>query len=133
MHRIILLLTALSVAYAESGGPADITPAPQPGKGADKAPDASSSLPTILLMVGIFAFMWFILIRPQRKEEKRRQELVASMRPGNQVVTIGGLHGEVVAVGEGTVDLKVGKDGTVMTFNKGAISTNLTAVAEAKK
>jgi preprotein translocase subunit YajC len=133
MHRIILLLTALSLAYAESGGPADAPPVPQPGKGADKPADASSSLPTILLMVGIFAFMWFILIRPQRKEEKRRQELVASMRPGNQVVTIGGLHGEVVAVGELTVDLKVGKDGTVMTFNKGAVSTNLTAAAEAKK
>lgn len=80
-----------------------------------------------ILILGAVLFMWLLVIRPQKKEEKRRQELVGGMKPGHKVVTIGGVHGEVVTVGETTVDLKVGhgSDGVVMTFNKGAVSTNV--------
>ena len=75
--------------------------------------------------------MWLVVIRPQKKEEKKRQALIASMKPGHKVVTIGGVHGEVTAVGETTVDVKVGQgdNSVVMTFNKAAVSTNLTALA----
>ena len=144
MHRLLALLvsaTATMSAFAtESGGPESapiVPPTPAspgaPGPGGPGHPAQTPDYTFILIMLAGLAFFWFILIRPQRKEDKRRQALVASMKPGHQVVTIGGLHAEVVAVGETTVDLKVGQgdQGMVMKFNKTAVATNLTA-AESK-
>ena len=56
------------------------------------------------------------------------------MKAGHQVVTIGGVHGEVVSVGELTVELNVAKGDkpVIMTFNRGAIATNVTLVGESK-
>ncbi len=73
----------------------------------------------------------------QKKEEKKCQELVGSIKPGHKVITIGGVHGEITAVGEATVDVRIGEDGRymVVTFNKGATATNVAtaaAVAPAK-
>jgi preprotein translocase YajC subunit len=55
------------------------------------------------------------------------------MKPGHKVITIGGIHGEVTAVGETTVDIRVSDEGKgmVLTFNKGAVATNVTATAAA--
>ncbi len=88
-----------------------------------------------LLIIGMLLFMWLLVSRPQRKEEKRRKELIDALKPGHQVVTIGGIHGEVIAVGETTVDLAVtkGDKPQVMTFNRGAVATNVTLTAEAAK
>ena len=86
----------------------------------------------IFIMIGgMILFMWLLVIRPQKKEEKRRKALIDSMKPGHQVVTIGGVHGEVVTVGELTVELNVtkGDKPLVMTFNRGAIATNVTLIA----
>ena len=92
----------------------------------------------ILMMVGIFAFMYFVLIRPQRKEEKRRKEMLGALKRGDAVTTIGGVHGTVETVGEQTIDVRVGSgDQTlVVTFNKGAVNANMTAetaAADSKK
>jgi preprotein translocase subunit YajC len=146
MYRVMLLLTALASAFAESGGPAGdpSTTGTSGGSGAagsgGSAAGQSGGIPpmTVLMFGGLFLFVWFFLIRPQRKEEKKRQDLVASIKPGHKVITIGGIHGEVTAVGETTVDVRVSDTGpgVVMTFNKGAVATNLTtnppAVAAAK-
>ncbi len=83
----------------------------------------------MLLFLGLMvAMMWFMVIRPQKKEEKRRKEMVDSTKRGDEVVTIGGVHGTVEAVGEATIDVRVGKgsESIVVTYNKGAVSTNLT-------
>jgi len=84
----------------------------------------------LIMLPLVFGLMYFIVIRPQRREEKKRKELMNSLKKGDEVVTIGGLHGEVVSVGETTVDLKVGvNDDTVLRFNKGAISSTPVAAA----
>lgn len=139
MYRFILLITAVTSLVA-GDAPAGITPAgasaastPAPGVAGATDPAAASGsggFQMILMMAGFVAIFYFFLIRPQKKQERQRQELIAAMKPGNSVVTIGGLHGEVVAVGEQTVDLKVGKsdkDSVVMTFNKSAIAGNISA------
>ena len=72
----------------------------------------------ILLMVVVF---YFLLIRPQRKREKETKNMLAAIKKGDKVVTIGGIRGTIVAVKEGTVLLKV-DDNTKIEFNKSAIS-----------
>jgi preprotein translocase subunit YajC len=136
MSRIIQLLSLLIIAtvgMAADGGPAPAsTPTTVPGApgGAPVAAPGGDSM--IFIMIGgMILFMWLLVIRPQKKEEKRRKALIDSMKPGHQVVTIGGVHGEVVSVGELTVELNVtkGDKPMVMTFNRGAIATNVTLIA----
>jgi len=143
MHRIILLITAsASLFAAESGGPAGAAPATAPAGGAAPgvAPvagaDQGSPYGMLIMMAGFIAIFYFFMIRPQQKAEKARKALIAATKTGQKVVTIGGLHGDVVAVGETTVDIRVGtsdKESVVMTFNKAAIATNLSAEADSAK
>ncbi len=71
---------------------------------AQEAASPYSSLIFLALMVGVF---YFLIIRPQRRRAKAQQELAASIQPGHEVRTIGGIHGTVVSVDEDSVVLKV--------------------------
>ena len=53
-----------------------------------------------LLLVGVV--MYFILIRPQRAKKRQQKDLIANIRAGDEVVTIGGLYGDVVDVDDDT-------------------------------
>jgi preprotein translocase subunit YajC len=127
------LLVAVAGIAAETGGPDPAQIAPPAGAGGAAKPAASGGFdPSMILIMGLLVvFLWLMVIRPQKKEEKKRQELVSSIKPGHKVITIGGVHGEVTAVGEATVDVRIGEEGKslVVTFNKGAIATNVTAAA----
>lgn len=88
---------------------------------------------TILLFVGGFmVLMFWTSARANRREKKRREEVLASLRVGSQIQTIGGVKGEIVRVGEQDVDVKTG-GGTVITFVKGAISAPVGGDTPAKK
>ena len=137
MYRIAVLLSAASIAFAEQSGaplspvdPAGSGGAPGTG-GAPAAAAPQSPYFFIVMMVGVFAFMYFVMIRPQRKEEKRRKEMLSALKRGDKVVTIGGVHGTVETVGEQTIDVRVGSgsDTIVATFNKGAVNANMSAEA----
>ena len=77
----------------------------------------------IILVVIMFAFMYFGMMRPQKKQQQKRQEMLNSMKKGQKVVTIGGLHGVIDSIDKanGTVDLDL--DGIFLTFNLTAIRT----------
>ena len=57
-----------------------------------------SGLAQIIPLIGIFAIMYFLLIRPQQKRVKEHQAMVAALRRGDEVVTQGGLIGKVTKV-----------------------------------
>ena len=57
-----------------------------------------------ILMAVLFYFM---LYKPQKKQEKQRQDMINSVKRGDKVVTIGGIHGVVVNAGETIVTVKV--------------------------
>ncbi len=57
--------------------------------------------------IAIFAIFYFLLIRPQQKERKRREEMLASLKKGDRVVTAGGLVGTIVGLNEQTLTLKI--------------------------
>ena len=85
-----------------------------------KAPGGIGS--TVLFAVAIFAVLYFLMIRPQKKKEKARRELINSVQKGEKVVTIGGIHGEVLSIKDNTVILLVDseRNGT-LKMNRAAI------------
>ncbi len=75
----------------------------------------------LILLAAMFAFMYFIVIRPQKKRQKELESMRSNLRPGNKVVTIGGIVGEVVSVGEEVKIVTAGA--TEMVFVRTAIAS----------
>lgn len=74
----------------------------------------------IVLMGVIF---YFLLYRPQKKEQQRRQELLNSLKKGEKIVTIGGLYGTITALSEKTVTIKIA-DKVEVEVARSAVSHN---------
>lgn len=74
------------------------------------AQDAASSLTSFLPLLLIGAFFWFVMIRPQRKRAAERKDMIESLGVGSDIITIGGVHGVVEALGEEWVDVLVTED-----------------------
>ncbi len=86
-----------------------------------QAPAGGTNWYSLVLMGGIFVVMYFFMIRPQQKKAKDQQKFVDDLKEGDQVVTIGGLHGKIVETTDKTVTLDVGR-GMRLVFEKTAIS-----------
>jgi preprotein translocase subunit YajC len=63
-------------------------------------PQSVSIMPMLLIWGAVFAGMWFLMIRPQRKRERAMKDLQAGITTGDEVVTSGGLFGKVADVGD---------------------------------
>ncbi len=59
------------------------------------------------LMIIMFAVMYFLIIRPQKQKEKKRQQMITNVRKQDRIVTAGGVHGVVVSVKENEVIVRV--------------------------
>ena len=84
-------------------------------------PTGLASYSQFILMGGILVVMYFFMIRPQQKKQKDQKSFIESIKKGDAVVTIGGLHGKVVSVDTTTVTIDVDR-GVKLTFEKTAIS-----------
>ena len=69
----------------------------------------------------MFAFLYFFMIRPQKKQEKKDAEMRDSLAVGDEVTTIGGIIGKVVSIKGETFVLETTKDKTKIRFLRGAI------------
>ncbi|MBE1554596.1 preprotein translocase subunit YajC [Sporosarcina limicola] len=74
----------------------------------------------ILLFGAMFVVMWFLLIRPAQKKQKATRAMQESLKRGDHVITIGGLHGTIEAVDESSIFLKVA-EGTKLQFDRQAV------------
>jgi preprotein translocase subunit YajC len=77
--------------------------------------------PSIFLLVGMFVVMYFFMIRPQQQKQKDQKKMLDNLKDGDEVVTIGGLHGKVISKDETTVTLSAG-GGARLTFDKASIT-----------
>lgn len=84
----------------------------------------------LLLMAVIF---YFILWRPQKKEQKKRGDFLSSLKKGNKVVTIGGMHGEIVGLTDKIVTLRIAEKVEVEMARSAMSHLQSSAVAEEKK
>ena len=89
---------------------------------AAQAAQGGSGMSMILMMVAIFAIMWFFMIRPQQKKQKEIQKFQNSLEEGTPVVTGGGIYGTVKSIDltKNTVDVKIARD-VVITVDKGYV------------
>lgn len=95
---------------------------------------SAQMMSSIIMFAAIILIFYFLIIRPQRKRDKETKAMLDAMKKGDKVVSIGGIHGTVVAVKEQTVVVKV-DDNTRLEFTKSAISSvvNKDAVKAAPK
>ena len=75
----------------------------------------------ILFFVAIAAIFYFFMIRPQQKKQKDQKKFIEEVKKGDEVVTIGGMHGKVISVDDITITLEVDR-GTKITFEKSSVS-----------
>ena len=76
----------------------------------------------IIMMVAIFAIMYFFMIRPQQKKQKEIQRFQNSLAEGTQVITGGGIYGTVkkIDLANGIIEVKIA-DGVVIKVDKGYV------------
>ena len=89
----------------------------------------------VILLVVMFAFMYFAMIRPENKRKKQADEMRSNLKKGDQITTIGGIIGKIVMVNEETIIIETSDDRVRMELSKWAVSANNTqqAAAEAEK
>lgn len=78
------------------------------------------SLTQILPLILMFVLFYFLLIRPQQKRQKATQNMQSSLKKGDKVATICGMHGTIDAIDELQIVIK-SPDGTKLTFDRAAI------------
>lgn len=76
---------------------------------------------SMIMMVGLFAIMYFIIIRPQQQEAKKHKEMLAALEKGDKIVTNGGLIVDIVKVEEAFYTIKLDKD-TQVRLDKNAVA-----------
>ena len=81
----------------------------------------------IFMLVGMFALMYFLMIRPQKKRQKEEQEMRNAVELGDDITTIGGIVGKVDAVKEDSLIIETGADRNRLTIKRWSIQANNTA------
>lgn len=95
-----------------------------------QAQGAGGSMSFLIMMVVIFAIMWFFMIRPQQKKQKEIRNFQNSLQEGSKVVTGGGVYGTVKRINleQNTVDVEIAR-GVVITVAKSYVFADATAPA----
>ena len=82
---------------------------------------AGSGMSSLIMFGMIFAVMYFFMIRPQIKKQKKEREYRLALQKGDKVITIGGIHGKITDLKEDTVIIEV-HGGTTLKVEKSAVS-----------
>ena len=108
MRKIIL---ALMVSLWLAG-----CPVPPGGEGMGGSP-----ITAILPFVLIFVLFYFLILRPQQKQQKSKQEMLKNLKRGDMVLTTGGIYGKILNIVEDVVTLEIAK-GVSVRVARGGIS-----------
>ncbi len=114
-------LPSASLAPGVGSAPGTLAATGTPQDGATGVPAPGGLGQMMLPLAILFGFMWLFVIRPERKRQKKRTEMLDAIGKGDKVVTLGGLHGEVMKMDEQTITLKVA-DGVKMKFDRSAVN-----------
>lgn len=82
----------------------------------------ASSYSGIILILLMIALMYFFMIRPQQKQRKQHQDMMSSLHPGDEVVTIGRLHGKIDSINKTDRTVTLDCEGIYLTFDIVAIA-----------
>ena len=110
-------LLGIQTALAEAGAVA-----PEAAAAAGEAPGTAAALIQMLLpMVLIVVVFYFMLIRPQRKKDKKVKDMLSNLKVGDRICTIGGIYGTITGLREDTIVLSVGGKDTPIVLARWAI------------
>lgn len=112
MNFLSQTLMGLEAGATAAAGAADETAA---------AAGATDIIGLIVPMVLMFAVFYFLLIRPQRKKDKKAKEMLAQLKVGDRICTIGGIYGTITTIKDDTIEIAVGKDNVKLIFARWAI------------
>ena len=93
---------------------------------------AGGGIGPIVMMVAIFAIFYFLLIMPQQRRQKKWAEMLKQIRPGDKVVTSGGLTGVIMSAKDDTVVLRVPPDNIKLEVARSSVVTLTTAEEKPK-
>ena len=88
-------------------------------------------VPQIIMIVALFAIMYFMLIRPQKKKDDEIRKMRDNLKVGDEILTIGGIYGKIVRIKDDSLTIQVGSDRTRIEVAKRAIN-NLEKPSEGK-
>ena len=96
---------------------------------AAQAAGQGSGMSMIIMMIAIFAIMWFFMIKPQQKKQKEIQKFQNELTEGTEVVTGGGIHGVVKSIDltKNTVDVNIARD-VVVTVEKTSVFKDMSNI-----
>ena len=77
------------------------------GQGGAATGQGAGGFTSLIPIILMFVIFYFLLIRPQQKKAKEHREMISHLRKGDRIVTSGGLHGRVTAVGEATLTVEI--------------------------
>ena len=100
------------------------------GTGTVPGGDLQSILGLIVPLALMFGLMYLLLIRPQKKKEKKLREQINAMVVGDNIVTIGGVVGRIVNIKDDEVTISTSVANTLLTFKKSAINTVVKPVSD---
>ena len=83
--------------------------------------DQGSIIPTIIFMVAIFGVFYFLMVRPQRKRQKEHEKMVRELQKGDQVITAGGIYGQIESISDDTIVIKV-ESGATIRVARGSVA-----------
>lgn len=86
-----------------------------------QAPPQGSPISGLMPLILIFFVFYFLLIRPQRKQMQKQQEMINSIKKGDLIVTSGGIHGKITALKGKQIELEIAAN-TRVIINRQAIS-----------
>ena len=81
----------------------------------------SSMTSSVIMIVAMFALMYFLMIRPEKKRKKKEKEMLDALKHGDRVCTIGGIYGTITGIKDETIELSVSNENTKLVVARWAI------------
>ena len=107
MDKFLMTLTDAAAAAGDAAAPA--------------AAGAGEMIGMFLPLILMFVIFYFLLIRPQKKKEKKVKEMLAALKPGDRICTIGGIYGTITSIKDETIELAVSNENTKLVVARWAI------------
>ena len=118
---------------ALTGAVCSVTAFAESGSGTSASGSGFGTVGYLIFMVLLFAVMYFILIRPQKKKDKEAKAMQSSLQVGDEIVTIGGIVGLVVQVNEDNIVIETTGNRNKIRLKNWAVQENLTMTENAKR
>jgi len=106
------------------------TTAPATGTTEAAASSSSGIVSTVIMMVAMVAIFYFLMIRPQRKKDKKVKDMLSALKVGDRICTIGGIYGTVLQLKDDSVTLAVGAQKTQLVMARWSVRSVEDAAVE---